>query len=188
VQVSDAEKAAIAEMKKVLGYWQAEAAMNFASAFVWLMLAGVLALAALPEREPIPRDAKAASAASAKSEMKRERDDAGQRRHVRVVLSSRYATHAEAIQEPPKVADKMAVSALPDPRDVPASADALSSNRSNVAAFAPPLRPLVGGRDNRRQAKARAPTVKRTDAGLDPVSADGSNRRSYRMVTLDERP
>jgi uncharacterized protein DUF3309 len=189
LQRSDAEKGTITEMKKALGHWQAKArAMNFASAFVWLMSAGVLALAALPAREQIPRSAEAANAASAKSEIKRERDDAGQRRRIRVVLSSPYATHADAIQEPPKVVDKLAVSALPDLRDVAARAEARSSYPSKVAPLAPRSRPLVGGRDDRRQAKARAPTLKRADAGLEPVSADKSNRRSYRMVTLDERP
>jgi hypothetical protein len=162
--------------------------MNFASAFVWLMSAGVLALAALPAREQIPRRAEAANVASAKSEIKRGRDDAGQRRHIRVVLPSPYATHAEAIQERPKPVDTMVVSALPDPRDVPARAEARSSYPSKVAPFAPRSRPLVGGRDDKRQAKARAPTVKRIDAGLEPSRADSSNRVSYRMVAMDERP
>jgi hypothetical protein len=162
--------------------------MNFASAFVWLMSVGVLALAALPAREQIPRRAEAANVASAKSEIKRERDDAGQRRHIRVVLSSPYATHAEAIQERPKLVDTMAVSALPDPRDVPARAEARSSYPSEVAPFAPRSRPLVGGETIGDKRKPKAPTVKRIDAGLEPSRADNSNRVSYRMVTMDERP
>jgi hypothetical protein len=162
--------------------------MNFASSFVWLMSAGVLALAVLPEREPIPRRAEAASVASAKSEMKRERDDAGQRRHIRVVLSSPYATHAEAIQERPKLVDTMAVSALPDPRDLPARAEARSSYPSKVAPFAPRSRALVGGETIGDKRKPKAPTVNRIDAELEPSRADSSNRVSYRMVTMDERP
>ena len=171
--------------------------MNVATAFVWLMSAGVLALAAVPQRqEALPHDADGASAAPAKREVKREREDTGQRRRVRVVLTSPYEAHRqsnpmprEVNQKPPERVDPMVVSALSDRKEASVRAEALSSHPSKAVPVAPRSRAAAVRRDHGRQAGANAPAGKNISAGVRLRAEDHTRANSHVMVTtIDQRP
>jgi hypothetical protein len=170
--------------------------MNVATAFVWLMSAGVLAIAAVPQRpEALPRDA-GAGVAPAKPEVRREREDTGQGRRVRVVLASPYEAHRQSnlmpreVKRPPERVDTMTVSALPDRRGASVRAEVSSSRSSDVVPAASRSRASVVKRGHRRQARAN-PRGRRSVHTSVMVSraAEGKRASSHVMVaTIDQRP
>ena len=171
--------------------------MNVVTAFVWLMSAGVLAIAAAPQRpEALPRDAAGAGVAPAKPEVRREREDMGQRRRLRVVLASPYEEHRQSnpmppeVKRPPERVDTMAVSALPDRRGASARAEVSSSRPSDVVPAASRSRASAVKREHRRQARANPPGRKSVHAPV-MVSRVGEGKRasSHMLVaTIDQRP
>ena len=171
--------------------------MNLAIAFVWLMSAGVLAIAVAPQRpEALPRDAAGAGVAPAKPEVRRERDDTGQRRRVRVVLASPYEAHRQSnpmpreVKRPPERVDTMAVSALPDRMGALVRAEVSSSRPSVVVPAASRSRVFAVKREHRRQARANPSSRKSVHA---PVMVsrvgEGKQASSHMLVaTIDQRP
>ena len=164
--------------------------MNVASAFVWLMSAGVLGFAALPQREADPLRPERANAVQTRSEVSREREDTSQRRRVRVVLASPYEVHGQASQKQRQQVDMMAVAALPDRKEVPVRVGAPSSQPSKAAPFAQRLRPSAGKPEKRRHAKANPPKRKSINAGSTLSRADAGGRVNPHMTgaAMDQRP
>jgi hypothetical protein len=170
--------------------------MNVVTAFVWLMSAGVLAIAAVPQRqEAIPHHADGASVAPAKPEVKREREDAGQRRRVRVVLTSPYEAHRrsnpmprEVNQKPPERVDPMVVSALSDRKEASVRDEGSSSRTSGVVPVASRSRASVV-REHSRQTRANPTGRKGVHAAMVSRAAEGKRVSSQVMVaTIDQRP
>jgi hypothetical protein len=174
--------------------------MNVVTAFVWLMSAGVLAIAAVPQRqEAIPHHADGASVAPAKPEVKREREDAGQRRRVRVVLTSPYEAHRrsnprprEVNQKPPERVDPMVVSALSDRKEASVRAEASSSRPSDIVPVASRSRASAVKREHRRQARAHPTGKKSVHAAAMASRVEERKRVSVgphvMVATIDQRP
>jgi hypothetical protein len=142
--------------------------MNVATAFVWLMFVGVLAIAAVPQRQDaIQHQADDASAVPAKQEMKWHRQETGQRK-------------------PPEV-DPMVVSTLPDRSDAPVRAEALSSPPSRVVPVAPRSRAAVK-RDHSRQARDVASARKGTLVGRARAEPRARVSSQEMVSTIDQRP
>jgi hypothetical protein len=174
--------------------------MNVVTAFVWLMSAGVLAIAATPQRqEALPHDAAGASVAPARSEVKREREDTGQGRRVRVVLASPYEARRqsnpmprEVSRQPPERVDTMVVSALSDRREPSVRAEASSSRPSDIVPVASRSRASAVKREHRRQARAH-PTGKKSVYAAAMVSRVEERKRvsvgpHVMVATIDQRP
>jgi hypothetical protein len=170
--------------------------MNVVTAFVWLMSAGVLAIAAAPQRpEALPRDADGAGIVPAKPEVRQEREDTGQRRRVRVVLASPYEAHqsnpmSREVKQKPERVDTMAVSALPDRKQASVRAEASSRRPSDVVPAASQSRASAVERQHRRQARANPPGRKSVNAPV-MVSRVGEGKRAGSHVlvaTIDQRP
>jgi hypothetical protein len=145
------------------------ASMNVATAFVWLMFVGVLAIAAVPQRQDaIQHQADDASAVPAKQEMKWQRQETGQRK-------------------PPEV-DPMVVSTLPDRSDAPVRAEALSSPPSRVVPVAQRSRASAVKRDHSRQARDIASARKSTRVGRARAEPRPRVSSQAMVTTIDQRP
>jgi hypothetical protein len=173
--------------------------MNVVTAFVWLMLAGVLAIAAAPQRqEALPYDATGASLGPAEPDVRWDRDDWDQRGRVRVVLASPYEAHRRSnptpreVKRPPERVDTMAVSALSDRKEASAPAVVSSRRPSDVAPVASRSRASAVKREHRRQARANPPGRKSVHAPV-IVSRAGEGKRvsvgpHVMVAAIDQRP
>jgi hypothetical protein len=174
--------------------------MNVATAFVWLMSAGVLAIAAAPQpQEALPRDAARVSVVPAEPDVRWDREEWDRRRRVRVVLASPYEAHRrsnpmsrEVNHKPSERVDTMVVSALSDGKQAPLRAAASSSRPSDVVPAASRSWASAVKRDHRRQARAHPTGGKSVHAAAKVSRGEERKRASVgphvMVAAIDQRP
>ena len=168
--------------------------MNIVSVGVLLLLAGALALVALPQADVGPGLIVGAAAANppARREAAGEgaRED-GQWRRVRVVLASPYGSHTERARDLPKPEEKSidptVVSALPERQSARAFANDPSNHPAKVTSAAPRSQRFANLERSRHE-KARPSTLARTNTVPEQPRGARGAQASYRIAAIDERP
>jgi hypothetical protein len=163
--------------------------MNFVSVGVLLLLAGALALVALPQADVGPGLIVGAAAANPPVRREEAGED-GQWRRVRVVLASPYGRHTERARElskpEEKAVDPTVVSALPERQSARAFADDPSNHPAKVTSAAPRSQRSAEPRERSRHEKAKPSTLARIDGGSERAARGG--QANYRIAAIDERP
>jgi hypothetical protein len=168
--------------------------MNSVSIGVLLLLAGALALVALPQADVGPGliiGAAAANPPVRHQEAGQETREDAQGRRVRVVLASPYGPHTEKARELPKpeekAVDPTVVSALPERQDAPAFAKDPSDHPVRVTPAAPRSRRFANPERSRHE-KAKPSTLAHTNTVPEQPRLARGGQAGYRIAAIDERP